>query len=431
MRGIILSFIMFTTRISIFASVLAYVLFGYNITAEQVFVLTSFYNILRQSMTVFFPQGIQQVAEANVSIKRLNKFLCYEETQIARELRKMQKKERESTSKIDEQSVVSGSSKLGEKAVCIKNATAKWTEASMENTLTNLNLTVKTGQLLAVIGPVGSGKTSLLHAILKELPLMQGSIEVNGTISYASQEPWLFAGSVRQNILFGEPMDKIRYRAVVQKCALERDFTLLPYRDKTIVGERGVSLSGGQRARINLARACYKEADIYLLDDPLSAVDTHVGKQLFENCINGFLRHKTRILITHQLQYLKEVDHIIILENGCLKAEGNYKDLQASGLDFANLLERQAEIEEEDPTPKPFSRKASVKSHSSVEDTTTATVEEPQEVQEQRSTGSVGAYVYKAYLKAGGNWFIIFNVFLMFVLAQIAASAGDYFITYW
>lgn len=310
MRGILLSFIMFTTRISIFASILAYVLFGYNITAEQVFVLTSFYNILRQSMTVFFPQGIAQVAEASVSIRRLENFMLYEETQIANETRSRTPK----NAKIYEK----------EKGIFIKNATAKWSESIADNTLTNVTVSVKPGQLLAIIGPVGSGKTSLLHAILKELPLRQGSVEVNGEISYASQEPWLFAGSVRQNILFGLPMDKERYRSVVKVCALERDFTLLPYGDRTIVGERGVSLSGGQRARINLARAVYKEADVYLLDDPLSAVDTHVGKELFENCISGFLREKTCILITHQLQYLKEVDHIIILESGMIKAEGTF-----------------------------------------------------------------------------------------------------------
>lgn len=314
MRGILLSFIMFTTRISIFASILAYVLFGYNITAEQVFVLTSFYNILRQSMTVFFPQGIAQVAEANVSINRLNKFLLYNEIELENALRDSDhKKEKKRQPRL---------SPDGETGVYVRNATAKWTDSSVDNTLSNITLSCKPEQLLAVIGPVGSGKSSFLHVILKELPLLEGSLDVYGEVSYASQEPWLFAGSVRQNILFGQPMDKIRYRTVVRKCALERDFSLLPYGDKTIVGERGVSLSGGQRARINLARAVYKDADIYLLDDPLSAVDAHVGKELFENCIAGYLRNKIVILITHQLQYLKEVDHIVILENGCVKAEG-------------------------------------------------------------------------------------------------------------
>lgn len=125
------------------------------------------------------------------------------------------------------------------KGVFIKNATAKWLPENSEYTLHELSLTARPGKLIAVIGPVGAGKSSLLHAILKELPLLEGSVEVVGNVSYASQEPWLFAGSVRQNILFGLPMDKSRYKAVVRNCSLERDFTLLPYADKTIVGERG------------------------------------------------------------------------------------------------------------------------------------------------------------------------------------------------
>lgn len=200
---------MFTTRISIFASVLAYLLFGYDITAEQVFVLTSFYNILRQSMTVFFPQGITQMAEANVSIRRLNNFMLYEETQISNELRNLERAQL----KQKKLSIPNGT--VHEKGVFITNATAKWTESSLDNTLINVTVNAKPGQLLAVIGPVGSGKTSLLHAILKELTLQCGSVEVNGEVSYASQEPWLFAGSVRQNILFGLPLDKERYRKVV------------------------------------------------------------------------------------------------------------------------------------------------------------------------------------------------------------------------
>lgn len=246
MRGIQLCFIMFSTRMSIFGSVLAYVLLGNNITAEKVFVLTSFYNILRQSMTVFFPQAIGQVAEATVSIGRLNKFMHYDETEIAKAIKEDEFKKAKPNGDIKK------SKDLG---IYITKATARWTETSADNTLTNITLTVTPGNLLTVIGPVGSGKSSLLHLILRELPLSGGSLEVNGEISYASQEPWLFAGSVRQNILFGLPMDKLRYNTVVRKCALERDFQLLPYGDKTIVGDRGVSLSGGQRARINLARA--------------------------------------------------------------------------------------------------------------------------------------------------------------------------------
>jgi ATP-binding cassette, subfamily C (CFTR/MRP), member 4 len=132
-------------------------------------------------------------------------------------------------------------------------------------------------------------------------------------MAYASQEPWIFSGTVRQNILCGREYDAKRYRKVVKVCALEKDFSLLPASDKTTVGERGVSLSGGQKARVNLARSLY-DADIYLLDDPLSAVDTHVGRHLFNQSIVGFLGNKIRVLVTHQLQYLKDVDKIIILK---------------------------------------------------------------------------------------------------------------------
>lgn len=322
-RGVLLSFIMFSTRISIFISIFAYILFGETIYAEQVFVITSFYSILRQSMTIFFPQGIGQIAEANISIKRLNNFLMYDENKILCRDNKTENIENGSIKDVKDEIKPELAQNDRIKGITIKNVTAKWSESSTDNTLSNISMELRPRKLIAVIGPVGSGKTSLLHAILKELPLEEGTIDVNGEISYASQEPWLFAGTVRQNILFGLPMERARYKMVVKRCALERDFTLLPHGDKTIVGERGVSLSGGQRARINLARAVYKQADIYLLDDPLSAVDTHVGKQLFEECVAGYLREKMVILITHQLQYLKEVDHIIILENGVIKAEGS------------------------------------------------------------------------------------------------------------
>nr|CAD7404219.1 unnamed protein product [Timema poppensis] len=474
-RGIILSFIMFTTRISIFLSILAYVLLGNNITAEKVFVLTSYYNILRQTMTVFFPQGITQVAEARVSVQRLQlantlvmlsstaedgeieKFLLYEETQIQRPIssatdksdknngvshKKRTDKVSDVAEKVSEKSSLlekhDGSAEGesypgGEVGIRVVEATARWLPDSAEPTLDKISLTVHPGRLLAVIGPVGSGKSSLLQMMLKELPLSSGKLSVNGKISYASQEPWLFAGSVRQNILFGQPYVRERYSQVVRVCALKRDFQLLPYGDRTIVGERGVSLSGGQRARINLARAVYMEADIYLLDDPLSAVDTHVGKHLFEDCISNFLRDKACLLVTHQLQYLKQVDHIVILNYGKIEAEGTYYELQATGLNFAKLLEEDHEKEEELKDPvlhplEPLLKQISFGSASSIDDRSKVV---PVEVAEEKTTGRVGGDVYAAYLRAGGNCCIVFFLFSMCFLAQFLASCGDYWITKW
>lgn len=182
-------------------------------------------------------------------------------------------------------------------------------------------------QFCAIIGPVGSGKSTILHTILQELEIDRGELIINGVISYSAQEPWLFEGTVRQNILFTEEYDENRYKDVIRVCALERDLELLPYADLTIVGERGISLSGGQKARVSLARSIYRRADIYLLDDPLSAVDSVVGKHIFNNCIKDFLKEKICILVTHQEQYLKASNHIVYMDNGKIQLQGRHARL--------------------------------------------------------------------------------------------------------
>ncbi|KAK2183850.1 hypothetical protein NP493_294g01035 [Ridgeia piscesae] len=206
-------------------------------------------------------------------------------------------------------------------------------------TLENINFEVRPRELLAVIGPVGSGKSSLLMALLGELPLREGStVKLEGKVAYTSQESWIFSASVRQNILFGQPFDKERYETAIRAAALTNDLKMMPDGDQTLVGERGVSVSGGQKARISLARAVYFNADIYLLDDPLSAVDASVGRHLFNQCICGTLRDKPRILVTHQLQYLKAADRILVLKQGHVYGMGSYVELVKSGVDISSLL---------------------------------------------------------------------------------------------
>ncbi|KYN11275.1 Multidrug resistance-associated protein 4 [Trachymyrmex cornetzi] len=408
-RGIVKSFIVFTTRISLFITILSYILFGYKITAEKVYVITAYYNSLSLIMTAYFPQGITQVAETIVSIKRLQKFLMYEELTL---------------------------SEIEAKNVSIKNGNAKWLDYEQEDTLLNINMKVRSGELIAVVGQVGAGKSSLLNVILKELRLQEGSIQINGRIAYASQEPWLFADSVRQNILFGRTMDQIRYDRVTKVCQLKRDFSLLLYGDKTIVGERGVSLSGGQRARINLARAVYADADIYLMDDPLSAVDAHVGKHIFEKCIDKYLRGKTRILVTHQLQYLRNVGRIIVLKDGAIQAEGTYEELGSMGVDFGRLLKNQVEADEKSSvlSSPPVSRKnsliASITSLSSLM-TNNSSKQDPDEMTEMQTVGNVSSKVFTGYLRAGGNWCVIFIVTMLSVATQLAASGSDFFLANW
>ncbi|KAJ9591422.1 hypothetical protein L9F63_002028, partial [Diploptera punctata] len=433
-RGLFFSFEKFSAKIAIFASIVTYAAIGNDITAEKMFVVTGYINILIKSMTEFFPRSIAQISECFVSIKRTYKFLLHDE--IADETRlsimeRTSKKDGDNYktidnnvdyNKVNSKSIVNGTHKIG---INICDVTAKWSEDLNENALTNVNLDVKPGGLAAVIGPVGSGKTSLLHAILKELPLKSGSILVGGSISYASQEPWLFTGSVRQNILFGQPMDRIRYKQVVRVCALERDFELLPHGDKTIVGDRGITLSGGQRARINLARAVYKEADLYILDDPLSAVDTHVGRHLFEDCICDFLHNKTRLLVTHQLQYLQTVDNILILNNGAVEATGTYQELRELDLEFAKQLD--LEVEDMELSALDLCSKELeliVITHLSLNEP------EPVKVAEMRKRGNVSAEVYQSYCAASGNWCLITFVLFITVLAQIFISSADYWMSF-
>lgn len=454
MRGILLSFIMFVTRVSIFFSLVAYALLGNFVTAEKAFVITAYYNILRQTMTVFFPQGIAQLAETIVSVKRIQQYMLYEETELKEEPEESPNSNansnystvvgedkntmtlnQESLTIPDELDLPNGSNAtLSEAGLILNNVKAKWDAHNTEYTLDDVSLRAQPGTLVAIIGPVGSGKSSFIQTILGELPIESGTIKVNGTVSYASQEPWLFTGTVRQNILFGQPMDRKRYKTVIKKCALERDFELLPYGDKTIVGERGQSLSGGQKARISLARAVYRNCSIYLLDDPLSAVDTHVGRHLFEQCMRDYLRGKIVVLVTHQLQFLQQADQIVMLDHGKVSGVGTYESLRESGLDFAKMLEEPGKDEQNGSfrsrsASRLHQRQNSETSFESIEGKDQT--ENPMQVDEQRTKGAIGVSLYSKYFKAGGGFCVFYLMCAFCISAQLLASGGDYFVTYW
>ncbi|KAL3283454.1 hypothetical protein HHI36_006598 [Cryptolaemus montrouzieri] len=438
-RGLFMTFNLFTTRAALFCTLMALALTDQPITASKVFVLMSYYNVLSQTMSTVFVRGISEVAELFVAVKRLEQFMVNDEYISAVP----------SPNNNDFSGVYDEDTDLR-----LKNLTAKWNISSSDDAVKNITLSVRRGELLAVIGTVGSGKSSLLEMILGELIITSGSKVVSGSISYASQEPWVFGASVRQNILFGSEYNKKKYNEVVRVCSLERDFQQFTDGDLTLVGDRGASLSGGQKARINLARAVYRDADIYLLDDPLSAVDIHVSKHLYEQCINGYLNGKTRILVTHQVHHLKNANNIVILENGSIVNQGTFSVLANSKTPYAQLLTSESEPTEEEKLKsgsidgsKVIKRTSTRKKLSLASTVSELSIpesllhEEPDEedleernvkdLQEESSKGKVKGILFFIYLNSSGQYFRVYFVMFLYILTQVCASAVDYFVSYW
>ncbi|XP_042110921.1 ATP-binding cassette sub-family C member 4 isoform X2 [Ovis aries] len=423
LRGMNLASFFVASKIIVFVTFTTYVLLGNVITASRVFVAVSLYGAVRLTVTLFFPSAVEKVSEAFVSIRRIKNFLLLDEiTQLHSQL-----------------------PSDGKMIVNVEDFTAFWDKASDTPTLQGLSFTVRPGELLAVVGPVGAGKSSLLSAVLGELPPSQGQVSVHGRIAYVSQQPWVFSGTVRSNILFGKKYEKERYEKVIKACALKKDLQLLEDGDLTMIGDRGTTLSGGQKARVNLARAVYQDADIYLLDDPLSAVDAEVSRHLFELCICQALHEKIRILVTHQLQYLKAASQILILKDGKMVQKGTYTEFLKSGIDFGSLLKKENEEAEPSPVPgtptlrnRTFSESSVWSQQSSRPSLKEATPEGPDTeniqvtlTEETRSEGKVGFKAYKNYFTAGAHWFIIIFLILVNLAAQVAYVLQDWWLSYW
>lgn len=427
-----------SSKVILLITFLVFLILGHQLNAENVFVTMALLNIVRQSMTFFFPYSIMGIGETLTSIKRLEKFLLLEE-----------KNESGNYIKISD---VTPADKTGG---WLEEVTAKWNvndPTCEQDTLSSINLAVQPGELAVCVGPVGSGKSSVLMALLGEIPIISGRVRVNGRIAYAGQEAWTFAGSVRENILFGQPFDPTKYRKVIHVCALERDLTLLPYGDKTLVGERGVSLSGGQKARVNLARALYQNAEIYLLDDPLSAVDSHVASHIFEKAIRYYLQNKTVVLVTHQLQFIKQATNILYLDAGHSLAQGTFDELIKQGIDFVKLeVEEQRRRESvssaessssnsvvaESSQPKPIKRQfsTSIGKGNHLSDAVEAKISDQQEApkvhEEKAAVGSVKARVWGLYIRLGAGPLLLPLVILSNVVCQFLFNGSDYWLKLW
>jgi len=287
---------------------ITYVLCGNKLDSGAIFVTLVILDSVRLPMGDFFGKAIQGISEGKIAMERLEKLLKAPELSTATNFE---------------------SSDYNECDVVVSNGFFSWIDDLF--VLKDINLRIRRGDFVMVCGPVGSSKSSLLMALLCEMNERDDSdVFVRGPIAYGDQRLWIFAATVRDNIVFNREYDENRYLAVCQSCELMDDFALLPDGDRTAIGERGVNLSGGQKARVALARAVYGDASVYLLDDPLSAVDPIVAGRIVENCIGGgLLASKTRILVTHQTQFLSVSDMVIVMNKGEIAFSGTYEELMA------------------------------------------------------------------------------------------------------
>ncbi|EJU01834.1 hypothetical protein DACRYDRAFT_22209 [Dacryopinax primogenitus] len=293
--------------------------------------------------------------------------------------------------------------------------------------LKDIKLKVPRGSFIAIVGKVGSGKSSLLQALIGEMRRTRGHVVYGGSTAYVPQAAWIINATLRDNVTFGKPDDAEKFDAVCHACALTADLDMLPNGEMTEIGEKGINLSGGQKARVSLARATYSDADIVLLDDPLSAVDAHVANHILDNCLlRGPLANKTRILVTHALYVLPHVDHILHVEEGRITESGTHEELLSNGKGFAELMEEfgsqqqqtKVEEEEEKKAAKPGETKANTKG--------------PKLMQEEdRETGQVSTKVYTEWLQAAGSILWAPGILAIIALGQAASVGNNLFLGFW
>nr|QCO93576.1 ATP-binding cassette subfamily C member 5 [Chilo suppressalis] len=416
------------------------------LTATNIFVSMSLFYTMHLPLGLL-PIIVVSAIETSVGIKRLNKFMNCEE--------------------LDEHAVDHDTKEPN--PLVIENGHFSWGEKDSEPMLKNINLHVPRGSLVAVVGAVGSGKSSLLSALLGEMNKVSGRINTTGEIAYVPQQAWIQNATLQDNILFGKDLDKQRYNNVINVCALKPDFDVLPGGDQTEIGEKGINLSGGQKQRVSLARAVYYDADNYFLDDPLSAVDSHVGKHIFDKVIgpNGLLKSKTRIWVTHSVSYLAQTDLVVVLRDGEISEAGTYQQLLEKkgafaefllhhlsdaertspeeldaikeqletklGTEFQNKLQRARSLSESNSETEPASsgdRAGSVK-RKTPEATPNELKEKSKLIEaEKTETGSVKWSVYKHYLMSVGVLASVVTV-LMNLILQVFQVGSNYWLAEW
>ena len=302
--------------------------------------------------------------------------------------------------------------------------------------LKNINLEINKGEFVCIIGEVGSGKSSLLQAMLNNMLPTSGKSRVilNGSVSYVSQSAWIQNATVKNNILFYQPYDDERYKKVIELSELKPDLEILVGGDLTEIGEKGINLSGGQKARISLARALYSEKDIYIFDDPISALDAHVGMNVMKNCIIGYLKNKTRILVTHALQYVSYADRIVYMKDGEIHWIGTYNEIKRQDF-FIEFYDKMKRKNSGDATRK-NSGDSKDKSKSDKHNNEEEAIKTDGKVKritkdEEKEEGRGSLYVYKAYINYIGGYCVILLFFVILIIMNSFKGSSDIWLGYW
>ncbi|XP_063924531.1 probable multidrug resistance-associated protein lethal(2)03659 [Zophobas morio] len=369
-------------KISVYVFILLLTTTGTPLDPHLIFISLNIYNLLKTSAhhaTV----AVNLISEVKVCITRIEIFLLSDHEAA-----------------IDKQKIED----MQGCKIYARNLTAQW-NPSQKATIKDVNFKLGCGQLVAVTGDTGSGKSSLLQTLLEELTIVDGILSQDGLMSYASQNPWVFSATIQENIVFNETFNQNKYLNVLKICALEYDISLFTHGDKTLVGEKGAMLSGGQKARINLARAIYKDADIYLLDNPLAAMDVCVAQHIFTQCIMKYLKTKSVVLITHNLKFLKHSDRVYILEDGTIKFSGEYKTLEEA----PNNIQEDSDKIVTTLSEKNYKAQIETKEH----------------------TGSDKVNTYTTYLFANESQFFVYLQFFLFISTQIFINGSDVFLSFW
>ncbi|KAL2527384.1 ABC transporter C family member 10 [Abeliophyllum distichum] len=383
---------------------------GIPLSASNVFTFVATLRLVQDPIRLI-PDVIGVVIQAKVSFARIVKFLGAPELE---------------TANVRVKSNVHDANH----SIFIRSADLSWGENQSKPTLRNINLEVKPGEKIAICGEVGSGKSTLLAAILGEVPITQGTVQVYQTIAYVSQSAWIQTGSIRENILFGSALNNKRYQDTIERCSLVKDFEMLPYGDLTEIGERGVNLSGGQKQRVQLARALYQNADVYLLDDPFSAVDAHTATSLFNEYVMGALLGKTVLLVTHQVDFLSAFDTVLLMSDGEILHAASYSRLLSSSQkfwDLVNVHNEKAGFEKPSEVSSKWHESSSGEIRKSYAEKKPKTSGCDQLIkQEEREVGDTGFRPYILYLNHNKG-FLVFSsaalLHLTFVLGQILQNS--------